>query len=110
MTQQSRCRNAAQQAENCDKKKPANLRFAGFSAHKRRLHHAAHVGHATRHATWGSAFFSWQFADHCFSGNHQARYARCGLQRSTGDFGWVQNTHGQHVAVFAGGRVITVVT
>src|SRR5690606_797159 len=50
-----------------------------------------------------------RFGDHRFRGDHQAGDRGRVLQRGAGDLGWIQDAEFDHVAVFAGGRVVTVV-
>jgi hypothetical protein len=50
-----------------------------------------------------------QFRHHRFGGDHQASDGGSVLQRGSGDFGGVENSHRDHVAEFAGGRVVAVI-
>src|SRR5471032_3132356 len=77
------------------------------------LQHAVHTAHAahTTHAAHTSAccFVVSGFAHHAVGGQHQAGDRRCVLQCRTGDLGWIQHAHFDHVAVGAVGGVIAVV-
>ena len=78
----------------------------------RRLHHAAHATHSTHaaHIRHRGCCFLRQLGDHRLGSDHQAGNGSSGLQRATGYLGRIQNTHFDHVAVLAGGSVVTVVT
>src|SRR5476649_408841 len=77
------------------------------------LLHAVHTAHAahTTHAAHTAAccFVVSGFGHHAVGGQHQAGDRRCVLQCRTGDLGWIQHAHFDHVAVGAVGGVIAVV-
>ncbi len=58
-------------------------------------------------ASWG---FARSVSNHGFGGDHQTANRSSSLQGRTGDLGWVQDAHFDHVAVFAGSSVVTEVT
>src|SRR5574343_1482343 len=87
----------------------AGLRYVrrrgeGLHAHA----HAAHTPHVT-HRGHGRLVFR-QFGNHALGRQHQAGHGGGILQGGAGNLGRVQNAHFNHVAVFAGSSVVTVVT
>ncbi len=96
------------------KKSPAETRGflqtespAGLHPHAAHSTHATHTAHV-RHAA-GRLVFS-QFSNHALGGQHQAGDGRGVLQCGAGHLGRIEHAHFDHVAVLAGGRVVTVVT
>jgi hypothetical protein len=53
------------------------------------------------------AGFAPEVGNHGFGGDHQTADRSCSLQGRTGDLGWVQDAHLDHVAVFAGSSVVS---
>src|SRR5471030_33211 len=93
-------------------KKPRLLSQAGFFYRgKAGLHHAAHATH-TAHVwhTAASRAFIFDLSDHGFGGDHQAGDGSRCLKSRTSHFSRVKDAHFDHVAVFAGSSVVTVVT
>src|SRR3569623_1849167 len=94
-------------------KRPRRLR--GGPSHELvnlcRLHHAVHTAHAA-HTAGHACFllFLRQFGHHRLGGDHETGHGGGVLQCGTRDFGGIQDSHRHHVAVFAGGGVVTVVT
>jgi len=70
--------------------------------------HTAHATHAATTVVVGRGFLLRQLGDHGFGGDHQAGDRGGVLQGRTGHLGRVEDTHGDHVAEFAGGGVGTV--
>src|SRR3569623_1899106 len=75
------------------------------------LHHAVHTAHAA-HTAGHACFllFLRQFGHHRLGGDHEPGHGGGVLQCGTRDLGRIQEAHRHHVAVFAGGGVVTVVT